>query len=696
MKIYKCLFIIITIWLLAVISPAREISWFPQTVVSSPRYNATLPTITSIGKNVHLAWQGEERDARRDIYYTRSTDGGHNFEIIRKITDDGVSTEPRLINDEGTLYLFWYATAGQKKLYYSVSSDNGLTWSAAELLTDLISYHYNSTLTVKGEKLFLVWQENSLGLFQIYYQTSADFGKHWEPKRQLTFSRRGATNPELSLYKNTLLVVWSESLKNGQTVNSAQSLDWGDTWQRNEAEELATELVFAPGVALTEQFAYLTWQDKRNGNLEIYCKILDSPPPVDILQLSENFTPSTSPKVAIAGQTVHVCWQDFVGNNSRIFYRRSTFARIYDVRHVDNDPFPNYDNDDTLEFTWKSAQECATYKIIVYVNGKEDHITTSPTASLELPAKNTTLYKIQVFGLDQEGNESLPSSESASIYVDLYQPRVRIISPANNEFLRDDLPPVILKISENETGFKEAAFRVNGEDVPIKIEPLQKRFIYIPATNYPEGENNFSLKLVDMANNQTTANWHFTVDYTPPRLDIEPIYLNEIVDEVVVRGTFRDLGIDTISTHYRTARINRENHSFIMSALWNYGDDIIEIEAVDKAGNRAEFVARVIFDQEPPVFSELSPPPNAQVAEKKVRIAALVRDAGPAGLDRERVTIYFNDEDVTGFAEWEDDYLVYYVKKIDKRQNNIKIIATDKAGNKEEISWTYINTRGNS
>src|SRR5207244_12730368 len=90
-----------------------------------------------------------------DVYYIRSTDGGHTFGAPFKLNTDATTRpqwQPNLsVSDAGTLFAMWYdaresasCTYGSPgvpcyRMFSRKSNDNGVTWLADDMFSDVVS-----------------------------------------------------------------------------------------------------------------------------------------------------------------------------------------------------------------------------------------------------------------------------------------------------------------------------------------------------------------------------------------------------------------------------------------------------------------------------------------------------------------------------------------------------------------------------
>ncbi|UCG43882.1 MAG: hypothetical protein JSU73_04490, partial [candidate division WOR-3 bacterium] len=96
-------------------------------------------------------------------------------------------------------------------------------------------------------------------------------------------------------------------------------------------------------VAATESRVYAVWQDDRDGNWEVYCKVRTLAGWGPDNRLSTNDSASRYPAVAADSDYVYVVWQDRLNEDDEVFYMRSTDRGLNwtGSRLTEDDSFPS-------------------------------------------------------------------------------------------------------------------------------------------------------------------------------------------------------------------------------------------------------------------------------------------------------------------------------------------------------------------
>jgi len=108
---------------------------------------------------------------------------------IRLTIDPSDDWDPSITQtNDGGMWVTWHSgRTGNYELFYKISSDNGISWSGDFQLTSNASLDsHPSILQSSDERIWIVWDSDRTGDFEIYYKTSIDNGESWSGDTQLT------------------------------------------------------------------------------------------------------------------------------------------------------------------------------------------------------------------------------------------------------------------------------------------------------------------------------------------------------------------------------------------------------------------------------------------------------------------------------------------------------------------------------
>lgn len=132
-----------------------------------------------------------------------------------------------------------------------------------------------------------------------------------------------------------------------------------------------------------------------------------------------------------------------------------------------------------------------------------------------------------------------------------------------------------------------------------------------------------------------------------------------------------------INSDQKETVANNEGSFLFEDVSLDEGENRIRATAIDQAGNESQDskTLMIIYDHEPPELVVDTPEDEAEVGKEKIQVRGLTeKDA--------RLTI--NDHFVIVDAEGVFNYSL----KLSEGENKIKIVATDRAGNRSEIERT--------
>jgi hypothetical protein len=176
-------------------------SWSPEIVMD-------------FSNNIHVVWF-EFTAGNAEIFYKRSTDQGITWAATQRLCwTSGFSLEPAITADSsGNIHVIWSDNSpGNNEIYYKKSPDKGVTWAPLRKLTWTAGESaYPRIVFDAWDNIHLVWMDNTPGNAEIYYKVSTDGGVSWSAAQRLTSTSGNSFNPFLAVdtYGN-LHVVWHD------------------------------------------------------------------------------------------------------------------------------------------------------------------------------------------------------------------------------------------------------------------------------------------------------------------------------------------------------------------------------------------------------------------------------------------------------------------------------------------------------
>ncbi|MDT8303732.1 MAG: hypothetical protein RQ760_19780, partial [Sedimentisphaerales bacterium] len=196
--------------------------------------------------------------------------------------------------------------------------------------------------------LYVVWQDNRNGNWDIYLSTSVD-GTNWSTETMVNELEDGQANPFSNEINPAIVidnqspinahVVWQDDLAGNQDVCIAASSNGFTTKTISQITSDASDQV-EPAVAVNSaNTIYVVWTDGRNGPTDIYGAASNSGPWTNVAVVS-NVNNQASPVIAAEsiGTILHLLWVDDTPGDNDIYYSSSIngFQGISGISIIDD------------------------------------------------------------------------------------------------------------------------------------------------------------------------------------------------------------------------------------------------------------------------------------------------------------------------------------------------------------------------
>ncbi len=175
------------------------------------------PAVTADSSgNIYTVWYEGVSGGGSAIFLKKSPDGGATWPPSRRLTwTPGYSSGPRIAVDASDyLHLIWRDdTPGNDEIYYRKGSDEGINWTTSRRLTWTQGGSSDAVIAADSTgHLHVVWSDNTPGSDEIYYTTSTDAGVTWSTGQRLTWNSGFSQYPAVSVDSSgNLHLVWSDT-----------------------------------------------------------------------------------------------------------------------------------------------------------------------------------------------------------------------------------------------------------------------------------------------------------------------------------------------------------------------------------------------------------------------------------------------------------------------------------------------------
>jgi hypothetical protein len=254
------------------------VSWTASQRLTWLSSSSLVPAIAAdLSGNLHVVWFCAAA-GNWEIYYKKSTDGGTSWTPSQRLTwNSGVSFYPVISVDSlHNPYVAWFDdTSGNFEICFRMSSDGGTTWRSAKRLSQTSGKSEDPAIAVAASgHLHLVWQDDTPGNSEIYYEMGSDGGANWTTAKRITWTSGSSNYPSMAIDSSgNPHIVWMDNTSGDDEIYYRDSLDGGANWEPSQRLTWTSGWSGWPEIAV-DSFGnlHVVWRDSMPGNLEIYYK----------------------------------------------------------------------------------------------------------------------------------------------------------------------------------------------------------------------------------------------------------------------------------------------------------------------------------------------------------------------------------------------------------------------------------------
>lgn len=305
--------------------------------------------------------------------------------------------------------------------------------------------------------------------------------------------------------------------------------------------------------------------------------------------------------------------------------------------------------EDIVTVEWTASDEVSGIDYYEIRVDDEDWIFVGDDESYTLTGLDEGKNTIEVLAWDKAGNNHL---DDVSIIVDTTEPDLEITAPEDGEIFGEDTLLVEWAGSDEISGIDNYELFLNS-DLIYEGESEEYELVELE-----DGDHEIEVKAIDNAGNTVIENVGFTVDTTPPELEITSPEDEEVLNthKVIVEWEGTPQGSDI---EYYEVRIDdgewnnvglNTTHTFVGL---DDGDYTVEVRATDVVGNIGEDeVIFSVYREKPTVYTQ-------EATDIDVEKATLNMEFTVGDYDSVEVYFEINGDEV-GHADYVDDGSHHY------------------------------------
>jgi hypothetical protein len=304
---------------------------------------ANPPALGVSESNVYVAWRDairKDQDSSSfsiEIMFRTSHDSGESFgnEII--LSNNGSNLfPPQLATSENSVFVVWegYDSSDQLQVFLRVSKDYGITFGETINLSKSTGSAREPQIVATGQNVYVVWEDDSPGNFDIFLASSPDHGATFSPPVNISNNPGDSHSPQITMSDKAVYIAWNDFTNGNSDILLMQVSSEDGNFGRIVNLSVDSDRSLHPRLAVVDRHIYVVWQTDRVHRFafsslrdEIMFRYSDDEGKSfsSIKRISlKNILDPIEPNIAAAGNNVYIVW---AGQNTHrfpnIFFRSS-------------------------------------------------------------------------------------------------------------------------------------------------------------------------------------------------------------------------------------------------------------------------------------------------------------------------------------------------------------------------------------
>ena len=354
-------------------------------IIAPDQFPPTSIATDSIG-NFFITWVDDRNDGDRDIYAQRYASDGNTLGSNFKVNDDGNRSANQIspaiaVDDSGNFMISWGDYRhGEWDIYTQLITRNGNTLGSNLKVNNSVlntNQNYPSIATDGINNYVVTWEDNRNSNWDIYVQYYTLIGgvvtDNFKVNDDLVNAEQ--ISPAIAMNDSGNIVITWEDNRNGNWDIYAQRLTRSGSMvgsNFNVNDDGGTTSQIASSIAIDGSGnMVITWEDSRNGNIDIYTQRYDSIGN----SLGNNFivnddagnTSQIAPAIAmVENSNMVVTWEDVRNGNTDIYAQfydgnGNSLGNNFKVNDDDgstskNSPTIDMDKNGNIVITWEDSR----------------------------------------------------------------------------------------------------------------------------------------------------------------------------------------------------------------------------------------------------------------------------------------------------------------------------------------------------
>jgi hypothetical protein len=251
--------------------------------ISKNNGTSELPQVTAEGNNVYVVWQ-DNTTGNYDVYFAYSPDNGKNFESVRNLSkNNGTSELPQVTAEGNNVYVVWQDnTTGNYDVYFKSSSNNGTKFKAIRNLSKNNGTSEFPQIESHKDLFYVIWKDGTSGTDRIFFKEGRkDISTNITEFGSLTkvTSNGNVSKPEIFAGANFFPSVWTSNLAKASVVEFYPLNFFDDSNNAIQLTKLSSkDNILSVSIFGHNTEAYCVWENKNISKGDIFFKRISTSP----------------------------------------------------------------------------------------------------------------------------------------------------------------------------------------------------------------------------------------------------------------------------------------------------------------------------------------------------------------------------------------------------------------------------------
>ncbi|NOS83825.1 MAG: T9SS type A sorting domain-containing protein [Ignavibacteria bacterium] len=302
------------------------ITWNSNIEFTTRTWQIHYPAIACVGSDVHIVWS-DYRDNNYEIYYKHSSNNGTSWGPDTRLTNNtfsGLNVSIAAVSPSG-IHVVWSEAhdANNYELHYTRSTDGGLNWQNEVRLTNAPDRSQSPSIAALGLSVYIVWVDKRNGTEDIYFKLSSDAGLNWSNDMELRNDTVNCFDPAIAVSGANVYVTWNNFRNDDFRVIFNRSTNGGMNWGTETNITSDTVSSSGPSITASDSSVHLVWHNSLAGHSEVHYKLSTNIGSSWLPDMRFTTNSSLNASVNVSGSAVYTIWEDFRDGNREIYYKRN-------------------------------------------------------------------------------------------------------------------------------------------------------------------------------------------------------------------------------------------------------------------------------------------------------------------------------------------------------------------------------------